>query len=411
MQYSVKSALVLSMRYLGVVVLSVVLAETQQVDKSLAFDTIVSESSCRTEGFARPLRQTIVILDEAAIDAFGSGPVSEANRRVNRTILSLAGVMEGQTATVSAPRERITLFFAREDGKDLIRAFTGCPPTYSQDEIARIDKAGSGIQGELMKFIGHDARAQIETQKLAFESSLLQTMTGLSKIRNPEVNGQDRGPEGIGFLQALSLSGSAIDLTEGIPRVVVISPMTLPILTALSDAKAARELGFGLASKLGVDFERAEVYLTGLSDHSSTYTRDFARALFLGMKGHLVAASGVALPAFAEAPQSVRIFGGFIDYVGVKVPMQVRLAVDQSGSLENSWVEVSVVRPVATPLTGKAICTKSDVECNVQGDGNEFSQSWVADVHPNPTFDQKLPFSGVRYFQLTTSASGQRGEF
>ena len=38
-----------------------------QMSAALGFDTVVSESSCRAEGFARPVRQTIVILDEAAV--------------------------------------------------------------------------------------------------------------------------------------------------------------------------------------------------------------------------------------------------------------------------------------------------------------------------------------------------------
>src|SRR5262245_33429263 len=116
--------------------------------QALAFETAVSEAACRIEGVSRPLRQTIVILDEAAIDAFTPGKASEANRRVNRTLLSLAGMLEGPTVSASEPRERLTVVFAREDGSDIIRVFTGCAPVYSEEEIVRVEQA-SKLQEQL----------------------------------------------------------------------------------------------------------------------------------------------------------------------------------------------------------------------------------------------------------------------
>lgn len=211
-------------------------------------------------------------------------------------------------------------------------------------------------------------------------------------------------------MQALLLLQGNIDLGEGVPRIIVISPMKLQLASALSDTKHAREKGFELASQIGADLQRAEVYLIGLSRDASVHTRDFAHALFLGMKGRLAAVSGEAFPALAEPPQVIRVYGGFIDYVGQKVPMQLRLSIDRNGSLVNSWVEVSVFRPVATPLTGKAICKGQGVEeCEIKGDGKEFSQSWVADVRANPTFNEKMPFSGARYFELFASGSAAKG--
>ena len=88
--------------------------------------------------------------------------------------------------------------------------------------------------------------------------------------------------------------------------------------------------------------------------------------------------------------------------------MQLRFAIDRSGSLVNSWMEVSVLRSVATPMTGKANCKSSD-QCEVTGDGNGFSQSWVADVRPTPTFNEKLPFSGLRYFEFNIAQSVLKG--
>ena len=64
-------------------------------------------------------------------------------------------------------------------------------------------------------------------------------------------------------------------------------------------------------------------------------------------------------------------------------------------------------------MTGKAICKGANLDnCTIQGDEKDFAQAWAVDPDPNkPTFDQKLPFSGIRWFQFTTSAKGVNGTF
>ena len=116
-----------------------------------ALETVVANSACHLEGLPRPLRQTIVVVDEAAIESFTTGKASETNRRVNRTVLNIAGVLDGQSGAPIAPRERITILFAREDGSDLIRAFTGCPPVYSQEEINDLEAGNSGVGSQLQE--------------------------------------------------------------------------------------------------------------------------------------------------------------------------------------------------------------------------------------------------------------------
>lgn len=395
---------------LATIILEAILLISSATNRAFAFDTVVAESACHLEGFNRPLRQTIIIIDEAALDQFVAGKPSETNRRVNRSILTVAGVLEGQVTNAIEPRERITILFARENGNDLVRAFTGCAPTYSPEEISRMEKSSSSVQGSVMKFIGRDVRSQIEKDKLNFQTLILQATTELARTRGPKKQ-VGQGSEDVGFFQTFSFVQGAFDISEGLPRLIVISPLDMPLVKNLGDAKTGREKGFSLATKMGTDFQRAEVYLTGISKDASRFSRDFANALFLGMKARLVAASGEALPTFSEAPKTVRVFGGFIDYVGVKVPMQLRLAADGTGSLVNSWVEVSVVRGVATPLEGKAVCkTESTDQCDIKGDGKEFGQSWVIDVKATPTFDAKLPFSGVRQFEFSTTATGLRGK-
>src|SRR5262249_24831662 len=154
-----------------------------------------------------------------------------------------------------------------------------------------------------------------------------------------------------------------------------------------ADEKAARALGFDNAEKVGADLQRAEVYITGMSAQASKFIRDFSQAFFLGSKAKLVDASGETIGQTNEAPERLRIYSGFINYGGVQVPMQIRLATDRSGSLVNSGVEVTVKRAIATPLTGKAVCKADDLEnCEVKGDGKEFAQLWAADRSGDPKF-------------------------
>ena len=206
--------------------------------------------------------------------------------------------------------------------------------------------------------------------------------------------------------------GRSFDIANGIPRVVIFSPLKLKSEHA-SDRKSARELGFHDAIAMRADLKRAELYIVRGKTEGESTEADYVSALFLGAKARLVAVSGETLPTLQEPPERMAVFGGSTDYGQVKAPMQVRVAVDRTGTLVNSWVEVTVERAVATPLTGKAICKNSGLDdCEIKGDGKEFAQSWVADPDPSkPTFDEKLPFSGLRWFEFTSSKGGLSGRF
>jgi hypothetical protein len=183
-------------------------------------------------------------------------------------------------------------------------------------------------------------------------------------------------------------------------------------LGSLKNAKEARERGFSYASNTNADLQRAEVYVVNVSREASKFARDFTQAFLLGIKGNLLAFTSEPVTSVSDPPVAVQIFGGFIDYGGVKAPMQMRLAVDKTGSLVNSWVEISIDRPTATPLSGKSVCKNDQMEsCEIKGDGKGFSQSWVADQSPTPKFDPSLPFSGLRYFEFSSRADGVKGRF
>lgn len=386
------------------------LVGTLYAHKASALETIVADGACHLEGLVRPLRQTIVVIDQSSIVPTAAVDIGSANRIWLNAILTIGGVQETQASVISAPRERLTVILAREDGGDLLRVFTGCSPTYSQNEIAEMKKSSTGLKGGVDWFLGRSVQARIENEEKSFRSRLTEALAELPKMSRPK-SAAATDTSTPSFLGAFSLLAGTIDLAEGIPRLFVFSSMKSEGVRGLKNVKAAREAGFDLAEKTGGDLERAEVYVNGVSNDAGRYARDFIQAYFLGIKGHLSGVSGETLPAVSEQPQTVQVFGGTVDYgAGVKAPMQIRLAADRSGSLVNSWVEVTVKQAVATPLTGKVVC-KNTENCQVTGDGKEFAQDWVIDptVDQMKKFDESLPFSGVRYFEFTTSPNGLKG--
>jgi hypothetical protein len=371
-----------------------------------AAETVAAEEACTLEGFSRPLRQTIAVIDELAIEPWTDGQMSDSNRRWINAVVGLAGVQEGQRNESAAPRERITVLLGRANGSDLVRVFTGCPPTFSREEFERLDANSTDFKRAFNAWLGKDPRSRVEADQKAFRVNLLGALVQLTKDAAKAKSSESN------FLSLLADVGRSIDLGNGIPRIVILSPLIL--VNGTFDSKtAAREAGFKQASRYAADLKRAEVYVVRGKHEGGVLARDYVSALLLGSKGFLVDASGETLPALREAPQMVAVYGGFISYGLVNAPMQIRLAVDPSGSLVNSWVEVSVDRATATPMTGKAICKGASLDnCTVQGDGKDFSQAWAVDPDPNkPTFDQKMPFSGVRWFQFTTSSKGVAGNF
>jgi len=371
-----------------------------------AAETVVAEESCNLEGFSRPLRQTIIVLDELAVEPFTSDEISEGNLRWIRSIVSLVGVQEAQRNQNAAPRERITVLLARANGSDLVRMFTGCPPTFSREEADKLDANSTGISRKFDEWLGKDPRSRIEADQRGFRTKLLGALVQLTK-EAPKAKLRESN-----FISLLPEVGRSFDLGNGIPRIVIFSPLVLTNGNFENQA-AAREGGFKQASRYAADLKRAEVYVVRGKNEANALARDYVAALLLGSKGFLVDTSGETLPSLRDAPQMIAVYGGFIPYGLINAPMQIRLAVDSAGSLVNSWVEISVDRATATPMTGKAICKGANLDnCTIQGDGKDFSQAWAVEPDPNkPTFDQRLPFSGMRWFQFTTSAKGASGSF
>lgn len=368
-----------------------------------AYEPVRFEEPCRRTTKSPPLRQTIVVVDEGALRSREGQPSKIADRRWIRSLVELADAREGGATTNMEAAERLSILVARADGSELVPLFSGCSPNLSATERAEKEKGDSTTD----RFFGRDTAAQIKRQTEAFQARLLEALTQV----NQQVERDDKAARTVapdGFVRALSSSGRLVDPSNGVPRFVLITDMRFADPKKLADREGARRYGFEWAQRANLDLARAEVYVLNFGDPSSQYLRDFADAMLLGSKGALAGWRTDGLPALLAAPVAVRYFGGTIDYAGLPAPVQLRLAFDKAGTLVNSWIEVTINKAVATPITGKAICQGVQI-CEVKGDGRTFGQAWNAVVSGEPRFGEDLPFAGLRYFELSTTKDDAAG--
>lgn len=387
---------------LPILTLAMALAATGAAAQT-GYEAVRQESACPREKEPKPLRQTVVVLDEAMVEA-----KSEANALWKRIVVEAADARDVGTGTL-APRERLTLLVARRDGSEMLPLFVGCSPNLPAEEIERARAADTQWQ----VFTGGDSGARLKKTREAFSNGLARAMAQVAK-RAETIAAVPAAPGAL--LRALQNAGRLADPNHGLPRFILVSPFAVvpkgdatkgdAAKGEATEAAGARERGFALAERGGLDFGRAEVYLAGaqLGEGASL---DFARALVLGAKGVLVAARSDGLPRLQPEPVSLRTYAGFIDYVDQRVPLQLRLAATAQGDLVNSWIETTFSRSTATPVAGKMLCRGT--ACEVRGDGR-FAQVWFLDPQGEPKNRAKLPFGGARNLELTLkdrTASGR----
>jgi hypothetical protein len=368
-----------------------------------AYEPVRFDEACRRTGTNPPLRQTIVVVDEGAFRARDGQPAKGGDKRWIHALVELADAREGATTNNMEAGERLVVMIARANGSELVPLFLGCSPNLSAAELSEREKSDSTVD----RFFGRDTKSLLKRQLESFQSRILEALTQV----NQQVELDDKASKPIatdGFIRALASSGRLVDLAYGVPRFVLMTDLRFVDPKKLTDRETARKIGFEWASKANLDLSRAEVHTLNLGDASVQHIRDFAEAMLLGSKGLLIGWRTDGLPPLQAAPIAVRHFGGTIDYAGLPAPIQIRLAFDKSGTLVNSWVEVTVSKAVATPMTGKAICQGSQV-CEVKGDGKLLGQAWSTSASGEPKFGEELPFAGLRYFALSTTKDDAAG--
>jgi hypothetical protein len=355
------------------------------------YEAVRQEASCPRAKEPRSLRQTVVVLDEGIVSA-----TPEENQRWTRIVVEAADARDVATGALGV-RERFSIHVARRDGSELVPLFVGCAPNLGVEETGR----ARGQDSALDRFIGRDADSRAKRERQDFASGLARALAQVQR-QAAAIAAEPQQPGSL--VRALQNAGRLADPEQGLARFVLVTPFNLPD-RASPDAAAARQRGFSLAERSGVDLGRAEVYVAG-ANLGEGAALDFARAFVLGSKGFLAGARSDGLPRLLPEPTRNRVYSGFIDWVGKRVPMQVRLATSAQGELVNSWVEVTVSRPVATPLNGKALCRAE--ACEVHGDGR-FAQVWLVNPGDASAGNASFPFAGARNVEMRTTAEGAKG--
>jgi hypothetical protein len=296
------------------------------------------------------------------------------------------------------PSERINVFLAPQQGNELVPVFTGCSPNLSNEHRQKLETESSALGN----FFSGGPSKQIADARKGYENAFIRAFGVMTREKQESKTAAVPNS----FIRALSSAPRLIDLSVGIPRIVLITPFALGEKANWASQRAAREAGFEIGAQSGLDLQRAEVHVIGVPANANPHFRHFVDAFVLRSRGLLVGWRADGLPQLLAAPVDVRVFGGEVQIDAVSAPVQIRISADSQGNLVNSWIEVTAGRSLATPITGKSICRAAD-SCEVKGDGRLMGQAWNTDPGERPVFNAQFAWSGLRYFEM--SISGNNG--
>jgi hypothetical protein len=367
------------------------------------------EQYCSITDFASPVRQTIVVLDDALLYPEGGEQPDKRNVQWRHFLGNLVLSEQSTMEQTFLPRERVTVAIARRDGAGLRPVFAGCLPFYSADEKRKI-KGSAGNMDSLHEFFGTgpiaDAKKGMNLYRIRFASALRDALqpTLLSPPAAPR-GGGDLGNNG--FVNSLK-GGSLVNFAYGIPRILLVSDMARFLGGFPADRPKARALALKKAQSADLNFRGAEIYVVGAS--ANAVARDALEMFFLASHGELLSIGPVtAIPQFAPAPAHVACYQGLVQYPDNRFPIRLRLATDENGTSVNSWISVQTSREQFNPVHGVLTCPPNR-SCLFTGD-DVFAQAWNANrgTSNDPLFDQNLPFAGARSLKFSLTGSTING--
>jgi hypothetical protein len=360
------------------------------------------ESYCTVPGLSAPLRQTVLVIDEQSVTrAEQPEQIRTANPALFQLVTTLGDPQLSLQVGSMAPRERLTIYVAPQDGGALKLAFTGCVPGFSVDEKRSLEHVQSAASKMSDSFFSKGPVQQAGREGDTFRTALLGALVNVASMApgaKPAAPLMQRS-----FLQSLQSVPQLSSIENGVPRVFLFTDVAGFAPDGLADAQAARRQGFADADKARLLFGMADVHVVGPRAPSDNLAHDYAQAFFLGSQGHLLSWGGAVFTSLPPAPTRLDTFTGNVSYPPYQFPMQMRLAADRNGSLVDSWVVVKKERSIATPLTGSISCDADQV-CQITTDQGGFSQVWAPAVGPDPHFAADLPFGGLR--QLSANLRG-----
>lgn len=366
---------------------------------------INDESYCSVSGLQPSTRQTFILLDQRALArATTVDEFVTQNAHVRDAVLAFGDPKRATDSGFSDWRERISLLIIPSNGNAPQLVFSGCVPSLSVPERTAAMKTDSAVS----EFFRGSIDRKLDDEQSKFRGylngALLRAAAG-----GPEKAGGESGalPESL-IVRSLRASGRLINSNNGVPRVVLLSNLAGIDLEGISSASDARRTGFNDGAKGGLDLGRSELHVFLVNGGNSDLAREYVGAYFLAQNAHLVSWSD--LPSvLPPAPRTVARYTGTVDYVTADVPIQVRIAVDRNGELEDSWLVLQADPVKSTPLTGTYSCD-SDGRCIGHADNGGFAQAWSAKIGVGKAdFDAMLPFGGARNWEFQIQGNRLKG--
>jgi hypothetical protein len=351
---------------------------------------------CREAG-SPSLRQTIVIVDEALVRHQAEGQKQADNSPWVGPVLEIADAQENENASgapTMSPHEQLSIYLARSDSSALDRVFVGCSALPDEAELAQLKQSNSGFTG----FVFGDAQKAIAARHAEYRSAVIKALKNIADNAGDPLG--KATPSSL--IDALTNARRIGSLSDGIPRILLLSTFGNVDVSSMTSEASARAAGIKDGAKRDIDLQRAEVYVSGVAPTAvSGLMKPYLDAFLLASRGLLMGVSTRGeLPPLGPAPVRVMVFGGSVDMLDIKPPVQVRIAYDRAGNLLNTWVETTTDNFLATPISGKAICEQT--ACKITGDGHLMGQAW----NPDPRalgaslFQSQYPWAGLRYFNM-----------
>lgn len=364
-----------------------------------------AETFCTVEGLNPALRHTYLMIDENVLSKTETPADFVAlNGRIRDVVLTFADPDRALSSGASDYRERISIHVLPADGSASYRVFSGCIPGLSPQEIQESRQNGSAVND----FFSGGVQQQIRNDAEDFTAKLIGALQNAARSAKGPARAQAGNVEQISAFQSIRASGRVINSDLGVPRVVLVTDLGSTSLPEAENREALRKAGFDLGTAASLDLGRADIVVIQ-SNGGNDSQREFLDAFLLAQHGKLVYWGNERVGALPTAPSRVVRYVGTAAYPNGEDTVQIRVAMDRSGKLVNSWTTLRGRPDRSVPMTGSALCDAPD-NCVVRSDEGGFSQAWSLSPGGEPEFDPDMPFSGLRDFEFTAGPQNLTGK-